>query len=418
MPTQGLRLLVPRTVFVVSCVLPAFVGAQDLEFRLGEVTTYPGAIAAVPLTVTTVTPLHGFQVAMAYDAFKANYVGFELADVLAGVDPEIQWIMVDPSAGHVDVTSLLDSLAPFDDLIPVGVDQGVATLRLEIENGLSPGTLVFVDFRTTPGDLPNMALAAGVEIPAAVANGSIEVTDENILFVGDSVAGIGVEGHRVPLMAVNTDDLQGLSISGAFDTAYVIGQDVTIDGTITEAVGAEFFEANIDNALGTFVVGILLDLLPPFDSQSIPPIGQAQTIAQLVVAVRPEAIAVSEVAVTLEDGFGTPPVQNVFVIDLQSVSPLLMNGVIEIIPQRPFLRGDANDDLHLDLSDLVVLALVATGAMPSPPCVAALDVDDNAKVQISDAVSLGTYLFLEGVPPAAPFPSPGTDPTAPYLACP
>lgn len=392
--------------------------SQDVEFSLGHVSTYPGARTSVPLTLSTTEALHGFQVAIAYDAFKANFLEFELGGVLSGVVPEIQWVTNDPNAGLVDVTTLVDSIAPFDTVIPVGSDQLLGGVVLRIETGLTPGTEVFVNFRTAPGDTPNAGLAQGGQIAAAVAHGLIEITDENILMVADTIAGIGVEGHPVPLVVVNTDDLQGLSISGSYDLDYLVGQDVTITGTITEAVGAEFFESNIDNVVGTFVVGILLDLLPPFQSQTIPPIGQPQAVAHLLVDVLPSAIAVDEVIVHLEDGFGTPPVQNVLVIELQSVSPMLVDGVIEIIPQRPFIRGDTNDDFHLDLSDLVVLALSATGALELPPCTAPFDVDDNGKIQITDAVALGTYLFLEGPQPAAPFPAPGTDPTGPYLPCP
>ena len=79
-------------------------------------------------------------------------------------------------------------------------------------------------------------------------------------------------------------------------------------------------------------------------------------------------------------------------------------------PCAPFVRGDANLDGSLDVSDpvTVLLQLFSSGLSP-PPCADAMDTNDDEAIDISDAVSLLGGLFLHGEPPPPPYPSPGTD---------
>jgi hypothetical protein len=81
-----------------------------------------------------------------------------------------------------------------------------------------------------------------------------------------------------------------------------------------------------------------------------------------------------------------------------------------------FIRGDANADASLDISDPVKLLqyLFAGG---TGGCDDAMDADDNGALDLSDAVSVLEYLFLGGEAPMPPFPGPGTDPTEDDLGC-
>ncbi len=71
--------------------------------------------------------------------------------------------------------------------------------------------------------------------------------------------------------------------------------------------------------------------------------------------------------------------------------------------QVPFIRGDANADGQLNLTDAVVVLKYATGRVSSVPCRKALDVNDDKRINIADAVRLLGYLFAGDVTPAAPF---------------
>ncbi|MBI4603495.1 MAG: VCBS repeat-containing protein [Planctomycetes bacterium] len=84
-----------------------------------------------------------------------------------------------------------------------------------------------------------------------------------------------------------------------------------------------------------------------------------------------------------------------------------------------FVRGDANVDGMVDLSDAVtVLGVLFLGTPGTVPCQDALDADDSSgQLEITDAVYLLQFLFSGGSPPPAPYPDCGLDPTADGVTC-
>jgi hypothetical protein len=86
----------------------------------------------------------------------------------------------------------------------------------------------------------------------------------------------------------------------------------------------------------------------------------------------------------------------------------------------PFLRGDANGDNKVDLSDAVAVLehLFRGRTIPAlPKCFDRADADDNGRVDLSDAVRLLMHLFQGGQAPPAPFPEAGRDPTVDAFVC-
>jgi len=69
-----------------------------------------------------------------------------------------------------------------------------------------------------------------------------------------------------------------------------------------------------------------------------------------------------------------------------------------------FIRGDADLDGDLDLSDAVAIIQHLLDVTPAP-CLEALDVDRDQKVQLRDAAIILTYLFFGGMSPQPPFPT-------------
>lgn len=82
----------------------------------------------------------------------------------------------------------------------------------------------------------------------------------------------------------------------------------------------------------------------------------------------------------------------------------------------PFLRGDANSDGNVDISDVgVIFDHLYSGL--SIPCHDAADTDDSGTLNITDGIYLRNYLFYGGPPPPAPFPACGGDETQDSLTC-
>ena len=72
-----------------------------------------------------------------------------------------------------------------------------------------------------------------------------------------------------------------------------------------------------------------------------------------------------------------------------------------------FIRGDANGDEALDISDaLYILGWLFLGDA-DPVCMEATDVNDDGETNISDPSYVLAYLFVGGAEPPAPFPEPG-----------
>src|SRR2546426_665077 len=59
-----------------------------------------------------------------------------------------------------------------------------------------------------------------------------------------------------------------------------------------------------------------------------------------------------------------------------------------------FIRGNANNDSRVDLSDAItILQYLFAGVPPRAPCQDALDTNDSGRVDLSDAIYLLSYLF-------------------------
>ena len=91
--------------------------------------------------------------------------------------------------------------------------------------------------------------------------------------------------------------------------------------------------------------------------------------------------------------------------------------LVSTTPHQPFVRGDANRDGGVDISDpLAILFYLFTG-QSALTCADHGDADDNGKLEITDAVYLLRYLFQAGPPPPAPFPAAGFDATVDSETC-
>jgi hypothetical protein len=94
----------------------------------------------------------------------------------------------------------------------------------------------------------------------------------------------------------------------------------------------------------------------------------------------------------------------------------LLKAFRDLDEDEGFVRGDANLDRVLDISDpLTILSYLFLGG--SSVCEDAADVDDDSEVAITDAIYFLLFFFLGQDPPPPPYPDPGLDPTQDSLGC-
>lgn len=106
--------------------------------------------------------------------------------------------------------------------------------------------------------------------------------------------------------------------------------------------------------------------------------------------------------------------------DTVALAQSYLGALKVLIPGTGFLRGNCNNDASVDIADAVLLlsVLFPVGAPPQLDCVDACDTNDDGMLDIADAIQLLTALF--GMPPVV-LPDPscvcGPDPTADALDC-
>ncbi|MCZ6794247.1 MAG: hypothetical protein O7J95_11610, partial [Planctomycetota bacterium] len=118
------------------------------------------------------------------------------------------------------------------------------------------------------------------------------------------------------------------------------------------------------------------------------------------------------------------PGRNVVAVEVHQASATSSDVSFELelqatpLPFDPeaFIRGDANGDGVLDVSDPIKVLLVLF-AGSSSDCPDSLDMDDSGTLNVTDPIRLLSYLFQRGPALPAPFPGPGRDPTDDGLGC-
>jgi glucose/arabinose dehydrogenase len=131
--------------------------------------------------------------------------------------------------------------------------------------------------------------------------------------------------------------------------------------------------------------------------------------AELNLGIAPDVL--DDIAAFGADGSG-----ELYILDHET-------KVFRIVAAEPsgppeFLRGNANADAAVDISDAVFILLhLFLGAAPAPACEDSLDTDDTGEINVTDAVFLLDGLFKGGSSPAAPYPGCGVDPTEDTLGC-
>ena len=242
------------------------------------------------------------------------------------------------------------------------------------------------------------------------------------LGIGDVTAQPG-DPVSIPVLADWNGQIAGFSFSLEFSGPSpfpISAMTIDVEGTLAGAIEAEYVQAQIDFSTSTIICGVLFDALPPFNGQTLPSLGYAQEVAFIHGSILSTAVE-STVQFNPQDGFGSPPINNMLVFGTTSVPvESLYPGILEIeLPPVPqlFIRGDVNMDSVVDLADVIFHLDYTFLSGPLPSCMDAGDANDDGVSDVSDAIFLLYWFFLDGPGPWIPFPNPGEDFTNDNLDC-
>ena len=464
----GLVTVVPSVPFEESLV-HFYVGGSELTLDgLGLPVGPPpitkrGGTTKVCFYYTSEVNLQGFQLALTYDC-ELKLSNFRVDESIAAavgaefVNHQIDSDPFDGDGCELIVGILLDALPPFDGQTVPPTDQ---PLRIGCVDVLvcdepicqpQPSSDSGVAFYCGPEDLALDALGNPLGGPLFAEPG--ETVDVCFFYTS------------------TMDEIQGFQIAVCFDCGLTFGT-FSIQDSVVQAAGAEFVNFNVDNDPSDgdgceLLVGILLDSFPPFDGQTVPATSEPLLIGCIDATVSPDAQC--EEFLTIEfcdfvDGTGDVPIENIAVIDFGSTQNFPKfccairvggaepctclefdytnfidgNGEVEIeniavvdftsyqaigfhsgevcLEREPrFVRGDCNDDEKHDLADAaMILGEQFSGLTPN--CLDACDTNDDGSINLADSVFLLNYLLGFSVPPPAPFPLCGPDPSDDALGC-
>jgi len=112
--------------------------------------------------------------------------------------------------------------------------------------------------------------------------------------------------------------------------------------------------------------------------------------------------------------WGEASQQNMFDFCLYGDPALERGGVPSV---DLFIRGDANCDGRVDISDVVYNLNALFGFFPPPSCMDAADANDDGQWNIPDGLCLYLSQFEDYPPLPPPYPYPGPDPTEDEFTC-
>ncbi len=122
-----------------------------------------------------------------------------------------------------------------------------------------------------------------------------------------------------------------------------------------------------------------------------------------------------------DDCIGAPPIRLLAVTPSgEKMVPMTQDGSL-VARGRTFVRGDVdggpgNPSGSVDIADAVRVLFHLFAHAPIA-CQRAADANDDGAISIADAIYILGFLFAHQPPPPAPFPLPGTNPTADGLTC-
>lgn len=319
---------------------------------------------------------------------------------LAGIAPlEVQ--MRDESAG--DVTAWLWALGDGDSSV---LQNPVHTYQ---EPGEYPVSLTVIG----PGGRSVSTVEQVVQVNES----------GNRMWVADVRVYPGLEAVYIPVEVTHDVPVQAIQVAATFDPGFIEVTGVDFLLTNLRLLSPELLAFNIsNNPKRPYVTsGIIFDIEPPYDGRTLPP-GENQRLLNIIADISPLAPVEGSTVVRLANGVGEPPLENILTVNSMTVLPRLEKAgtVFFSAPEMStaaFVRGDANGNQLVNISDpVVLLGYLFLGENPVA-CLDAADANDSGTINVADAAYSLNFLFRGGRIPPPPFPNPGLDPSEDTLNC-
>lgn len=422
---SGLRGLLPAFLLALCWTL-AGPGARALaqvnSLELTSVEAIRGGKFSVFIEARSAMPLTGFQVGVRFPRAAMELKEVSLHDTHLGRKRIATFDAF--LTGNRDLFLRVEQDFTYPEEIPLPQGQRLKVIRLDFRLGLGfdfePDSVFDIELLSSVGPDQAPALLLNEDrqvVPQILGAGRVAVVEDNFIKVQKLDALRRGTTATVEIAGYNVSPVQGFSMALGFDPTALAILAVHLEGTITDATGAEYLAPIIDNENGTVSLGVLLDQLPPYENQQIPAAGFEVPLLMLDVEVLATDPATLGTEIEFLPGVGEPEIRNTFVIANQSVPPRTQGGRLSFIFEEAFLRGDVNDDGMVDMSDSVAMLIWVVLSGDPPACQKTGDVDDSGIVNMNDILHLLFYLFRGGEIVAPPFPAVDLDPTPDDLFC-
>jgi hypothetical protein len=285
--------------------------------------------------------------------------------------------------------------------------------------GIPLEDLEVIDATTIEGTLPPSGTTGPVDVEleqgldVAVLPGGFTYKAHAIR-IAAAAAAAGQKGAPVGLLVTSPAALSAVSFGFLFDEALLTIADISVAGTAAD--DAEFVSSDIDNENGTATFGMVMrfsEATPAFPSGTDVPLGS------ILADVRASAPQGARIALDLRDEVGSPPIQLIFTEagETEPIRPLALDGEVLVSGDVTFVRGDANGDGAVNISDPIFHLNSLFVGGEAVPCPDAADGNDDGFLNISDAIAVLAFLFQGTTPLQPPHPEAGVDPTPDDLGC-
>lgn len=389
-------------LFIASTGFSSVALAGEYRIEVGSGDSYPGETQVVmPLYISTSTAVDTWQIHVDFDGGVLSLADVIFTDTVSeDLGPTLNLALPD------EVTVEYASSTP----LPAGVDQLVAFLVFDIVPTAIPDTgNGTVETTVNPAGVEShpleFELSGGGTVTPIPSGGSAVIYYGFVVQLDPAVGSYydAVNGHpaRVGVRVWSDGPIQAnfyvgldyvdlfLSEADTEDSATAgLGPDSSVTLVVAPADGSGPARWILRLDLGGG------DTIPPLDGE---------ILAHLDFT--PQSAVHGTVPLTLLPDF--------CVADGEDIGNLLPG---EITLEDAFVRGDTNFDATTNLADaLAVVGYTFLGG--SLLCRDAADVNDDGAIDPADPIYLLSYVFMAGPPPAAPFPSAGTDASGDALGC-